>query len=114
MKGIVMKLKNPFDVAEIQMRIFVELEKCWAKSWPSALRKLEKDFPPGFVADEINACLQEGIMPEYPQILDICQRIKYCQRLRAETEAKAKPRKRKWAPKHGKAAGRWLATGEPR
>lgn len=100
-----------FDVEEIRMRLFVEQEKRWARSWPSALRKLEREFPPGFVVYEVKACLQEGVMPEYPQILDICQRIRYCQRLQAEAEAKAKP---KLAPKSGKAARRaWAGQATP-
>jgi len=111
MKGMLKKLKDPFNVAEIQMRIFVEQEKRWAKSWPSALRKLERDFPPGFVADEINAFLQEGIMPEYPQIFDICQRMEYCRKLQAEIEAKKTEIRAKKKARANKKRGR-LTTNQ--
>ena len=90
MKGIIRKLRDPNNVAEILMRIFVEQEKRWAKSWPSVLRKLERDFPPGFVADEVKAFLQEGINPDDPRIFDLCWQIRHCQCLQAAAAAEAK------------------------
>jgi hypothetical protein len=95
MKGIVKKLKDRFDVAEIQMRIFVEQEKHWAKSWPSVLRKLTRDFPHGFVEDEINAYFQEGLIPDDPRIFDLCCQMQHWRSLRDANDPPKEVRQRK-------------------
>lgn len=86
------------DVEEIKAMLAEKREKYWANKWYSVLGRLEREFPPGFVVDAVNAYLQEGIVPDDPRILDVGQRIEYWRKLQAEAEAKRTEIKvRKWA-----------------
>jgi len=80
------------EVKRIKEMLAAKQKRYWAKSGHSVARKLELEFPPGFVTDALNAYLQKGIVPDDPRILDLGQRIKYWHKLQAEAEAKKEAR----------------------